>query len=258
MMITRPAIQCRKGFTLIELLVVIAIIAILAAILFPVFAKAREKARQTSCLSNLKQIGLGFTQYIQDYDEIFPGSQIKSGVNIVGWRTELYPYVKSLQVFMCPSNPNNLKTCNYDSTPASLAFTRSYAVNSFVFPDLVNNPQYMLSSTKIQQPTTLFAIGESTSAELSLSGACPSFQANGSLQGWCVVNQWGLPGNLFAGHTGMSNWLFIDGHVKSLKPNMTCNTTNNIWYTDSSFAGPSLPCDGSVGAAMQGVETTYL
>ena len=91
----------RKGFTLIELLVVIAIIAILAAILFPVFAKAREKARQTSCLSNEKQLGLGFTQYVQDNDETLPNCDIYGQ----GWAGKIYPYVKSAGVYGCPDDP---------------------------------------------------------------------------------------------------------------------------------------------------------
>jgi len=112
----------RGGFTLIELLVVIAIIAILAAILFPVFAKAREKARQTSCLSNLKQLALGCLQYAQDYDEMMPSVNIGPYLNwpqtppfndwdwTVGWGYwqswpwQIYPYVKNTQVFRCPSN----------------------------------------------------------------------------------------------------------------------------------------------------------
>jgi prepilin-type N-terminal cleavage/methylation domain-containing protein len=107
----------RKGFTLIELLVVIAIIAILAAILFPVFAQARAAARKTSCLSNLKQLGLGFQMYTQDYDEtfpgiafgnnpgqgwpwtVFPGSVDWTGVFTVG----IQPYVKNMQLLQCPS-----------------------------------------------------------------------------------------------------------------------------------------------------------
>src|SRR5882757_4911358 len=90
-----------KGFTLIELLVVIAIIAILAAILFPVFAKVREKARQTTCTSNLKQLGLGFMQYAQDNDEKFPGSDWYG----MKWAGHIYPYVKSTGVFHCPDDP---------------------------------------------------------------------------------------------------------------------------------------------------------
>jgi prepilin-type N-terminal cleavage/methylation domain-containing protein/prepilin-type processing-associated H-X9-DG protein len=89
----------RKGFTLIELLVVIAIIAILAAILFPVFAKAREKARQSSCASNLKQIGLGFMQYAQDYDEKLFGARLPRE----GWTGAISPYIKNTQIFGCPS-----------------------------------------------------------------------------------------------------------------------------------------------------------
>ncbi len=108
-----------RGFTLIELLVVIAIIAILAAILFPVFARARENARRSSCSSNLKQIGLAFMQYKQDYDELHPlsvyeldpGEQKPSALPYhvgplrhFGWDMAVYPYVKSMQLFKCPSS----------------------------------------------------------------------------------------------------------------------------------------------------------
>ena len=98
----------RSGFTLIELLVVIAIIAILAAILFPVFAKVREKARQISCSSNLKQITLGILQYQQDYDEMFPMGETQASAadgGFYGWPTEVAPYLKSTAVLECPDDP---------------------------------------------------------------------------------------------------------------------------------------------------------
>jgi len=105
----------RRGFTLIELLVVIAIIAILAAILFPVFAKAREKARQTTCLSNVKETMLAALMYAQDYDEMFNriansgqvGYTLPNGSNYTGgymlWHTMLFPYTKNYQIWSCPS-----------------------------------------------------------------------------------------------------------------------------------------------------------
>ena len=93
----------RRGFTLIELLVVIAIIAILAAILFPVFAKAREKARQSSCLSNVKQLALAVMSYTQDYDEMLPASYKYNSPGATYWSETILPYIKNSQIFKCPS-----------------------------------------------------------------------------------------------------------------------------------------------------------
>jgi len=107
--------QNRRAFTLIELLVVIAIIAILAAILFPVFAQARAKARQTACLSNMKQIGIAVMMYTQDYDEIYPPSQVNidppaAAGSTMSWPTLIYPYVKNAQIFVCPDGETSAKS----------------------------------------------------------------------------------------------------------------------------------------------------
>lgn len=96
-------VKRRKGFTLIELLVVIAIIAILAAILFPVFARAREKARATSCLNNVKELTLAIMMYVQDYDETYPAAYNYAPVDPVTWEDPAQSYVKNWQVFVCPS-----------------------------------------------------------------------------------------------------------------------------------------------------------
>jgi prepilin-type N-terminal cleavage/methylation domain-containing protein len=102
-----------RGFTLIELLVVIAIIAILAAILFPVFAQAREKARQTACLSNEKQIGLAILMYIEDYDEQFPSGSRYNPFNPnplaigLGWAGQIFPYTKNAGILKCPDDSTN-------------------------------------------------------------------------------------------------------------------------------------------------------
>ena len=119
----------KHGFTLIELLVVIAIIAILAAILFPVFARAREKARQTSCLSNIKELTLGALMYVQDYDECLFGhiqSDYAGGVPpspFLNWAQQIYPYVKNEQIYLCPS----YRSATWSSFPRDSSF--GYGMN---------------------------------------------------------------------------------------------------------------------------------
>ncbi len=141
----------QTGFTLIELLVVIAIIAILAAILFPVFAQAREKARQTSCLSNTKQMGLAAMQYAQDYDESILPSWVAGGPSWGGdgwpglqrWPDLIFPYIKSVAVYTCPSDSADTSTWKYtppvQDDPLGMSFggmsTGSYAINHTYYYD---------------------------------------------------------------------------------------------------------------------------
>lgn len=146
--------RIRNGFTLIELLVVIAIIAILAAILFPVFAQAREKARQVSCLSNQKQLGLAFMQYVQDYDEVFPSTYYYGE----GWAEIIYPYVKSAGVYVCPDD--NGRTPTYAWTPDPV----SYAGNA----DVLTPSE--IPGTTISQPASLAALVAPTTTVLIYEG----------------------------------------------------------------------------------------
>jgi prepilin-type N-terminal cleavage/methylation domain-containing protein len=122
----------RRGFTLIELLVVIAIIAILAAILFPVFARAREKARQASCTSNLKQQGIAILMYAQDYDERIPPAFITPGSYeyLVGFYDLLAPYVKSEDLFVCPSE-HYLHNYRRTDLPTGAGFFREHVKSSY-------------------------------------------------------------------------------------------------------------------------------
>ncbi|NLO06015.1 MAG: prepilin-type N-terminal cleavage/methylation domain-containing protein [candidate division WS1 bacterium] len=147
----------RRGFTLIELLVVIAIIAILAAILFPVFARAREKARQSSCLSNVRQLSTAILMYVQDYDERFPGHRccVRSGFGY--WYQLIEPYTKNAGIFTCPSDPATSLGYGYNGagTTADNALGWRYATSSGVAPN-----QWAPLIGKVRQPSLMIMIAD--------------------------------------------------------------------------------------------------
>jgi prepilin-type N-terminal cleavage/methylation domain-containing protein/prepilin-type processing-associated H-X9-DG protein len=238
--------SARFGFTLIELLVVIAIIAILAAILFPVFAKAREKARQTTCASNEKQLGLAMLQYVQDYDETFPAVWDNNRQPVMNWAEEIYPYVKSTGAYVCPSNAGAAAAAKNgvsltdgfgDGLAAGVqSIPPSYEMNQCL--GFRNGGQYNYGPYKIEA-----AINEPSSKVLFLEGGASS---NGTgpqpATGWdnwaeCNGNAACNSGNFtnttiyhswFAGHTGLMNVTFIDGHVKAEQPTTLFTPMNQI------------------------------
>ena len=228
---THRAQNVQKGFTLVELLVVIAIIAILAAILFPVFARARENARRASCQSNLKQIGLGVLQYTQDYDEKYPlfhnnfGAYGSAGRR--NWAQMIYPYVKSQQVFMCPSNPVNSQTL--DESGNGIAIPASYAANPRVL------------TVSFATPVSL-AFLESSSQKVMLGEYANPYPGLG-WPNWTNTARWSeMSDGGFKGHLGTGNFLFADGHVKALKPVAT-TTPFNMWGSFDDGTGNTVdPC----------------
>ncbi len=222
----------RRGFTLIELLVVIAIIAILAAILFPVFAKAREKARQTSCLSNVKQIGLGILMYAQDYDEhLCCAWNVPTGAACVGltapftqytYRGAIYPYVKNSQLFSCPSCsdwPPGCQVYGWNPNVWGLSLGKVKAVSSVAliaeaagWPK--SPPGNRLDPESWGDPTG------GAHWQVSWPGQAP-FDGTGC--GDCTRRP-------YAVHNGGLNVGFVDGHGKWVKGATIC--------TDSSYYGP--------------------
>lgn len=214
----------RSGFTLIELLVVIAIIAILAAILFPVFAKAREKARQITCASNEKQIGLGILQYVQDYDETFPKSNTPT--NVLCWAQQIMPYEKSADVFKCPDNPdgarfnptnqwtahpNDTWMGRSDWSPGAPPVPISYGYNNLIGACNIAN----WGGSGPEAPRRLADVNEVASKVLV---AERTGRDNQDGMGWADWDGTQFADQGFAGHTKRMNVAFVDGHVKSMNP----------------------------------------
>ena len=248
--------QRKQGFTLIELLVVIAIIAILAAILFPVFAKAREKARQISCLSNEKQIGLGIMQYVQDYDETMPagyaygdtvggtacsvpgGSAAPgAGCDATGIRSYsgmIMPYVKSNQVFVCPDDPNGgIAPTNFTGTnanPGAVTFTPgiqdtqapriSYSCNEQVMP----RPRGGVMGRTVGQPQQVVSLA---SIDVPASTICVTEFSNYAN----AVSGTGTGGTTNKSHRPMN----------ALQEGATDPTGKSPYNTDNVAAAGSLP-----------------
>ena len=237
-----------RAFTLIELLVVIAIIAILAAILFPVFARARENARRASCMSNLKQIGLGIMQYTQDYDEHLPAGFLSyagavypdGSTHTESWRVAIFPYVKSVQVFNCPSADSFLEwKGGYYITRAAYAYNYlaptgtgltnvgvnlggydSYpAANLAAIADASGTIMVTESSSALirfnTNPSYL-----ATDATLHDTGSCDSYYPGSAA--YAVLSCARAP------HMDTMNTLFADGHVKSMKWQTILGSTTNI------------------------------
>ena len=189
-------VKRREGFTLIELLVVIAIIAILAAILFPVFARARENARKSTCQSNLKQIGTAFAMYRQDYDQQGMPRDIGVAPSLVGWTTLVDPYIKNTGVFKCPSRTTQA-TCG----AFNIQIPSNYAY-SFCF---ARNPEATILSVS---DLLVFVDWKGYAVKWNATGCgCAGGQA-------CIQNSRWREGVDAAPHMEGANVAFYDGHVK--------------------------------------------
>ncbi|BCM92709.1 hypothetical protein IAD21_04591 [Abditibacteriota bacterium] len=222
--------KSRSAFTLIELLVVIAIIAILAAILFPVFARARENARRASCMSNMKQIGLAFGQYAQDYDETMVPSFVQYPSSYPYWSELLQPYVKSVQIFKCPSNTLNVNW-SLSTIPKSYVCNGGYSSTDFggtgAIGDRPMRPLNYNYAGYDKGVNTSFYQSPSQTIVVAEKGTDTTNEAQISYIGSVTP-----PGNALQNHLGTSNYLFVDGHVKALKPIAT-GTPYNMWLSNN-------------------------
>lgn len=223
--------RAEKAFTLIELLVVIAIIALLAAILFPVFARVRENARRSSCASNLKQIGLGITQYVQDYDEVLPGVGVDNTID--SWRKKVSSYINSTQIYVCPSTGyrssysagSKRETVRVDGFAGSYAGNGSRDYNYGPYGGDCNSSSKPLGCLPLSQGADLtrgknMALLEVPAETIMLVEA--GVRGNNGLD-WS-----GADFNIWSGHMRTMNVLFCDGHVKAMRPLDTA-TPKNLW-----------------------------
>jgi len=241
-----------QGFTLIELLVVIAIIGILAAILFPVFARARENARRSSCLSNLKQIGLAMMQYTQDYDERMVSYSLaysyKTPSGATGssaqWTWMLQPYVKNVQVFNCPSESNYTWNGGVNSTQP-YGYNYRMPSNSMCggtcggvnMGGVSSSDRVAALLASIEDPSGTIEVVDATYFAVSLTNQGVESYAVGS----DVCNDPGgaTPSNrtncVKARHLETVGTLFVDGHVKAMswKTILTGANAYRFWTTSS-------------------------
>jgi prepilin-type N-terminal cleavage/methylation domain-containing protein/prepilin-type processing-associated H-X9-DG protein len=243
-----------NAFTLIELLVVIAIIAILAAILFPVFAQAREKARQSACMSNEKQLGMGFIQYSQDYDETMPFRNA-SGATIGGfqngwmiyWPVAIMPYLKSVAVFSCP-NDDTVSTTGLAQNPR-LSYAGNQNVISFPGNEI---PSFVApASTVLLAEETNNTIDYTSTTPGAYDTICMTF----GRPGWgveLVAGPLGTTGSANwprpARHTGGGNFLALDGHVKWLKGGRVSPGLNAVNETSAEGGGTFGPAAGTANS----------
>lgn len=246
----------RSAFTLIELLVVIAIIAILAAILFPVFGRARENARRSSCQSNLKQIGLGFMQYSQDYDE----KTVPSRINVAGldgtnydrpWAETIQPYIKSTQLFRCSSNTTPTTTymtgLTDSTTRTRTLIPLSYVINAGQVDNTNGTNGARASQDNGSAPS--IAAYDSVATTILVSELNNSGDADDKLyDAGRIYNSTTSVSNL-TNHLGTTNFLFADGHVKSLKPLNTISGGVNQWIINTQTNAPSPNWSAALGNA---------
>jgi prepilin-type N-terminal cleavage/methylation domain-containing protein/prepilin-type processing-associated H-X9-DG protein len=210
-----------SAFTLIELLVVIAIIAILAAILFPVFAQAREKARQTSCLSNTKQLVLGIIMYAQDYDETLPPDQDDS---FVLWPDLVNPYVKNSQVRVCPSDISNEPN--------------SYGLNQFIFIDdtdyLPGPPPPAAILAQLQTPSATLVLGEVGTQDDLVTPKPNTFKMVAPDDDIDDPSE----ARPSARHSAFVNLAFFDGHNKAMRLEQFYGISNGVGVTFTANQNP--------------------
>jgi prepilin-type processing-associated H-X9-DG protein len=194
--------------------VVIAIIAILAAILFPVFSRAREKARQTNCLSNTKQIMLGVQMYSQDYDEMLVSQYYGAGPDYT-YRSAILPYVKNAQIFQCPSK----RMGNTFSGGLDYGANGGYGVNAVHYAANAPTPPPGQSDGDVQYPATCIFLGETEGSE-----------AFANTNGTNAHNDTTWVSTANSRHNGTSNFGFCDGHAKALPPTKVSCATGNCQF----------------------------